>query len=259
MDFHNPVTDASRSFVTPVELAGSRPRHVQLTAGGRALSILAVALFGAAIAAVVLLSGVSARQAQKRDAFVSGGKTTNAEITRLWRTGGEDKKNWVAYRYEADGRSFDHQSRVSSSRWKRLQTGQSLDIRYLRDEPQTSVIVGSEPDALPIFVPYLVGAMACALALLLLRGINCQRRLLSDGRAAAAVVTGIEKHKTSHGGTYRSVKYSFRALSGSVATGKAQTSKKSQEIGSVICVVYDPDRPKKSRPYPFSLVKTARL
>jgi hypothetical protein len=42
-----------------------------------------------------------------------------------------------------------------------------------------------------------------------------------------------------------------------VASGKSGTSSKPPAVGTVICVVYDPDRPSRNRVYPLALVKPA--
>jgi hypothetical protein len=88
---------------------------------------------------------------------------------------------------------------------------------------------------------------------LCLFAIQRQRRLLSEGRAAPALVTGHHRHRTSHG-THRSMTYAFPLLSGGVASGKGRTSNKPPAIGSVICVVYDPESPNRNTVYPLSLV-----
>ena len=46
-------------------------------------------------------------------------------------------------------------------------------------------------------------------------------------------------------------------LIGDKATGKAAAGK-SAEVGATISVVYDPERPKRNRPYPFPLVTLNR-
>jgi hypothetical protein len=46
-------------------------------------------------------------------------------------------------------------------------------------------------------------------------------------------------------------------LAGTIATGKAAAGK-SAAIGTTISVVYDPERPARNRPYPFSLVTLNR-
>jgi hypothetical protein len=52
--------------------------------------------------------------------------------------------------------------------------------------------------------------------------------------------------------------YDFALLNGAVASGRSQTSSKPPAIGSVICVVYDPDRPSRNLAYPFQLVRARR-
>jgi hypothetical protein len=51
--------------------------------------------------------------------------------------------------------------------------------------------------------------------------------------------------------------YECLVLSGATSTGKAGTSSKPPAIGTVITVVYDPDRPARSQVYPVSLVRPA--
>jgi hypothetical protein len=99
-------------------------------------------------------------------------------------------------------------------------------------------------------VPWLVGGLLALGAWALALGLRSQQRLLRDGRAAPAVVTRHHKYNTGHG-TRRSMTYEFAIVGGGVATGKASTSRKPPAIGSIITVVYDPDRPRRSRPYPF--------
>jgi hypothetical protein len=87
--------------------------------------------------------------------------------------------------------------------------------------------------------------------------IQRQRRLLADGRAAPALVTQHNRHRTSHGGTYRTLVYEFPLMSGGVASGKSHTSRTAPEVGSVICIIYDPDSPQRNTVYPMSLVTPA--
>ena len=47
--------------------------------------------------------------------------------------------------------------------------------------------------------------------------------------------------------------YEFPLLGGGVASGKASASKTSA-VGATIAVLYDPDKPGRNHPYPFSLV-----
>ena len=147
---------------------------------------------------------------------------------------------------------------MGSSRWRTLHVGSPIDVRYLAADPSHSVLLGREPDVLPPVVPFLVGGLMVGVALLMLRVLNSQRQLLAEGRPAAAAITDIVKHQSSHG-SHRSIKYTFTLLSGATATGKSDGQQKPDVVGTMFCVVYDPDRPKRSRRYPFPLVKTSRL
>jgi hypothetical protein len=147
---------------------------------------------------------------------------------------------------------------VSPERRRALQVGSPIDVRYLPSRPTVNDLGGRPRSGMPMPVPFVVASILGALGVLCLFLVHRQRRLLTEGRVASAVVTGHEKHSSSHGGTHRSITYEFPLLSGAVASGKSGASKKPPTLGSVITVVYDPDQPTRSAVYPFSLVKPAR-
>lgn len=258
MEVTERIEDLRRTFVPPHELTGSLPRDVTLAAAGRALYAVAIALFVAALVAGIGLHREATRQAENQGTFAHESVSASAEVTRLWRGSGDSKQPWVAYRFEASGLAYDGQAKVRLPRWRTLQTGSTLDVRYLPADPSQNVVVGSEPGVLPAWLPFLVAAAAGAGGVLCLVGLNRQRRLLMEGRPAPALVTAVVRHHTSHGGSHRSMRYTFPLLSGAIATGTSEASRKPPPVGSVICVVYDPDRPRRSQPYPFALVRPAR-
>jgi hypothetical protein len=252
------VIGASKPFVLPSELTGSRPRDVQLTGGGRVLYGFAVALLVGAVVLTIVLGFESSSSNALRETFRQDSVEAEAAVTRLWRESNDSKQPWVAYRFDANGTTVYGRAEIKIGRWRSLQTGDSIGIRYLPSNPETNLLAGKRPDALPLVVPPVVGGLMVGVGLLMFAGLNSQRTLLAEGRAAAAVVTAVVKHKSQHG-THRSLKYSFRLLNGAIATGKSDAPSKPPEVGGVICIVYDPDRPGRNRRYPFSLVKTARL
>jgi hypothetical protein len=84
-----------------------------------------------------------------------------------------------------------------------------------------------------------------------------QRRLLANGRAALGHVTS---HSAEHHGTHgaklgKKFHYEFQLLSGATGKGAAGPSKNPPAIGGTICVLYDPETPRKNAPYPLSLVR----
>jgi hypothetical protein len=252
------VDHLRRTFVPPHELTGSRPRDVALTAGGRALHIVAMALFGLALTAGLLLSIERQSRNADRQSFQTQATATTASVTRLWRESGDSKQPRVAYRYVVGATAFEGESKIRLTDWRSLHVGSELAIRYLPNHPARSLLAGVEPRSMPFWVPSIVALGIATVPALLLVGINRQRRLLTEGRAAAAVVTKLEKHQSSHGGSHRSIRYSFPLLSGSMATGKSALNRKGVDVGSVICIVYDPDRPGRNQPYPLALVRPTK-
>lgn len=246
----------SQAFSLPAELTRSAPRDVALTTGGRAVVVVAWLLAAAALVAGFALHRESQRQSQAALDFDQRSVTGDAVVDRLWRqTGGEDKPAFAAFHFDAGGTRIDGESRLPLRQWRRLSTGSTVPLRYLPDNPRRFVLAGQRPGGIPFAVPYVVSSILSAIALACFAAVQWQRRLLSEGRPAPAVVTAVRKHKGSHGTTHRQISYEFPLLAGTIATGKAAAV---AEVGARISVVYDPERPTRNRPYPFSLVTLNR-
>ena len=245
------------TFSLPPELVRSAPRDVALTTGGRLLILVAWLLAAGAIAAGVVLHLEAKRQWDAALDFDGRSVTATAIVDRLWRKSGDGKPAFAAFHFEANGARIEGESRMQLSAWRELRTGSTISVRYLPDNPRQFVIAGARRSQLPLAVPYVVAAALGALALLCTIPARHQRRLLSAGRAAPAVVTKVRKHAGSHGASYREMFYEFRVLAGTMATGKAVATS-AADVGTTISVVYDPERPARNRPYPFSLVTLNR-
>lgn len=237
----------------PQGLYQSRPRHVRLSGAGRALATLALALCMGAPVVAVALHRQALRERAEQVALLESGLVTDGVITRLKRESKDSKRASVYYRFEANGRTFEDHIKVPITRWRELRQGYPLPIRYLGANPKVSVPNGLTPGATPVAIAYIVstvmlaGGVACWLVLVF------QRRLLSDGRAAMAVIKSTKKKRTQHG-SYWHVVYEFPLLDGTVQSGSTQTGK-APEVGSSIAVLYDGDNPRRSRPYPVNLVR----
>jgi hypothetical protein len=226
---------------------------VRLTAGGRALVVVAALLFAGALVAAMLLQLEAQRQASNRRSLIEQGVVTSGEVIRLWPRG--DNRRRVRYRFAVDGVTYENQLNVSSERRRTLQLGSRIDVRFVPDDPRVNDLGGQPRGGLPAWFPPVLAVAIAGVGLLLLLVLNRQRRLLMTGRAAPAIVTAHKKFHTSHGGTHHSITFEFALLSGAARTGKASTSSRQPAIGSVICIVYDPDQPSRHGMYPFSLVK----
>jgi hypothetical protein len=251
------LVQLQRTFVTPAGLDRSRPRETRLTANGVALVIAAITMLGASIVVFVLLFRQATHEADVRRNLAGHGVDAVAGVTRLWRSPGDSHQPWAAYQWSVGSLTYGGQIRLRLATWNALRVGSPLAIRYDPSDPGRSILAGTEPPALPLWVPPLassalvVGGIAC---LLLLR---VHRLLLRDGRAAPAIVTKRRRVSTQHGGSYLSIAYEFPLLSGATATGRSQAVRNPPAVGDVMCVVYDPDRPRRSMPYPLKLVRLA--
>jgi len=246
---------AMHTTTPPLELQRSRPRDVRLTAAGTVLTMVWIALFAGAIVVTILLSRESASQRHARSLFDSTGVTATAHVVRLWRESNEHKTPRVEYAFDANGREVDGRAKLPLKRWQSLRTGDSIDVRYLPTDPTYHVILEETREVMPAWLPFVVGLLMAAGGLGCMAAVRMQRRLLAEGRVARATVTKVTKRHTTHGGSYRSVAFSFPTLSGATVAAKASTSHKSPDVGASVWVVYDPDNPKRSAMYPMQLVK----
>jgi hypothetical protein len=248
------TADLLRRYSPPPGLSRSAPRDVRLTGGGRALVVLAWLLAIAAIPAGVLLSREARRQSDAAQAFQQRGAIATAVVDRVWRKSGDGKPALAAFHFDAGGVRIQGETRMQLSVWRELRAGSTVPVRYLPEDPRRWVVEGSRAGGrLPLWVVFFVPGLLTVLGVACLAAIRRQRSLLMDGRAAPAIVTEIKKHHGKDGATHREIVYQFPLLSGGVGSGKA-SAPKTAAVGATICVIYDPDRPKRNHPYPFSLV-----
>ena len=103
-----------------------------------------------------------------------------------------------------------------------------------------------KPALVAVVVPTLFFGIAILFGVMIMR----QSRLLSEGRPAPGVVV-----KTKRSDETVVVTYEFRVLSGAVRKGHSNSSgKKVPAEGSVVCVIYDPENPRRNAIYPLCLV-----
>jgi hypothetical protein len=241
----------------PAELERSAPRDVGLTAGGRTLAVLAWVLWVGAVAAGAALYLEARRQSISASDFDRRSMTATAVVDRVWRKSGDGNPTYAAFHFDAGDARIDGESRMQRSVWKELRAGSTLRVRYLPENPRAFLLDGQRRNRLPSGVSLVVSSVLAALALLCGVAVRKQRALLSEGRAACAVVTALKKHKGTHGESHVQMTYEFPSRAGRTVIGKAATGKDTQ-VGTSIVVVYDPENPARSRPYPFSLVRLDR-
>lgn len=241
----------------PQGLYRSRPRPVRLTPAGRVLGVVAIVLCLAAPVVAMLMHFQARADRVERDALLQSGVVTDAVIVRLKRESKENKRASVYYRFDANGRTFESRAKVPIARWRTLDVGGTLPIRYLSANPDSSFADGVEPGVMPAALPFIISPLLLMLGVAGWLSLQSQRRLLTDGRAAIGIIKSVTKSRGQHGETYRRLRYEFPLVSGAVQTGSVQTTKNALDVGSSIAVLYDDENPKRSKPYPLSLVRLA--
>ena len=244
--------DPLRGFPPP-GLSRSAPRDVRLTRSGRTFVVLAWLLAAAAIPLGLLLYREARRQSDAAAAFEQQSVVTSAVVDRLWRKKGDGDPAFAAFHFDANGARVAGEARMRTSVWRELRIGSTVMVRYLPDDPARWSIAGSRRQGMPVAIAYLVAGTLGGLSLLFTSMVRRQRTLLSEGRATAARITSVKKRHGSHGATHQEIAYEFPLLGGGMAAGRA-TAPKGSVVGGTIYVVYDPDRPARNHPYPFSLV-----
>lgn len=242
----------------PPGLEWSRPRAVRLSAAGRGMAIAAIAMALAGPAAGFAMFQASQRQAANRQMIVDHPVLASGVITRLTRESKDSNSGTVHYEFEADGQRYDGTMRIRRSWWRELTIGEPLTIRYAARAPSLNAPDGTLPRVLPMWLSLLIGGVLIGISGLFGAILRGDLRLLSEGRIAEGTVREIKVSRSQHG-THRSMRYDFATMSGVRMTGKCAATKASPEVGRAIVVIYDPEAPKRNKPYPFSLVAPGRM
>ena len=246
------LEEIARNWKPPDSLGYSSLRPVRLARGGVALAALIAAFTIGGFVLGAVLAGRSRSQASDRELLNDQGLLTDATVLRVWRSGGEDSTRRVRYRLEVQGREFVSSPSVPRRIWDTLKVGSTIPVRYLPADPAINHPADWDVRVTPWWLAFLVPAMFGGLAWIMALLIRRQWRLLGEGRPAPGIVTGLKKSDKAV-----SVLYQFRLLSGAIHKGRGATgtSKSVPAVGAVVCVLYDPENPRRNSLYPLSLVR----
>ncbi|HUA58504.1 MAG TPA: DUF3592 domain-containing protein [Verrucomicrobiae bacterium] len=251
------ATSASRfweGWSPPAELKRSAPRPVALTGGGIGMMVLAVAMAAGGIAGAIAFRATGRRATLELRTMEVQGRDAEGLVTRLTRTGGEDETYTAAYRFVVEGRDYQGRRRISRSHWRQLREGSPIAVRYLATDPSRNFPAADPPRPNSIWLSIGFAGGLLFLAGMFVWMVNGARHLLEDGRTAPGIITGNRRVSSEHG-AHNVIKYEFRTAGGSTYKGRANRAK--MPPGTIICVVYNPDNPRRNAPYPFQLVKVA--
>ena len=236
----------------------SVPRDVKTNASGGMMLIVAAALVGAGMWGGIELTRSAERSQRQVSQFASERVVTAGDVIQLRKRGGGNDHRIVAhYRYAVQGRELNGTTTLRRDEREKYLVGSPIAVWYLPAEPEASWLDGYAPRAEASWpatvIPLVCGVSAMALIVAVRRQLN----LLTNGRAAPATVTKVEKKKGDHG-TYWVVYYEWTIMSGATRTGKYHHSRKDvPAVGGTLPIVYDRDNTFRHRRYPMSLVRVA--
>jgi hypothetical protein len=244
------LEDVDKGWTPPDGLGYSGLRPVRLSPGGWVVAVMVVVfLIGGPVLGVYLWNQ-SHRQGATRDRLNREGVAAQATITRLWRTGGKSPSDRMSYRFDAGTTPATGSTHAPSHIWRTLHVGDTVPVRYVPADPTINHPAAWEMDVTPEWVSFLVVAAlvfdAALVALVLWR----QWYLLGEGRPAPGVVIRVRG-----AGRRATVRYEFRGLNGAVIKGRCGKVSRALSEGSTVCVLYDPENPKRNAMYPFQLVR----
>lgn len=238
----------------PPELRRAIPRPVRLTVTGKVVLVAALISVPEALVLGAWLYQ-SARSSQgraeerRRSAVITDGIVTAA------RGGAGGSRRRVEYGFSVNGRPYRGSFRVHADRTRRYEPGSPLKVAYLPADPAVNWPAHQQPAALPLWIGPVAAACILTVGAGLLAWLRSQRRLLEEGRAAVGAVTRVEPIRGRSAG-YR-IHYEFRLLSGATRTGHFDVARNPLRPAHPVVVLYDPDEPRRQRPYPFPLVRVA--
>ncbi|HEX4277492.1 MAG TPA: hypothetical protein VHZ74_19175 [Bryobacteraceae bacterium] len=228
----------------PADLQQSLPRPVRFTGGGLALVIVGTFFVCAALAAGWLIHAQETRYARVEHE----GITADGRVTRLWIGTDKSRTPMVSYRFVAGSTEIGGRSSLRLAIWKGLRQGGLLTVRYVALAPQLNHPAEGAPAPLSA---WLVGVAVAWPPILFWAILRRQWRLLSWGSPVPATVTEVKRRKNFR------VSYDFNLPSGEAMTGKCDRNSVPR-AGSRVCVLYDPDKPRRNTLYPLDMVRLRR-
>ena len=249
-----PPSKSLKDWKPPEGLDRSWPRRTALTRPGIRLCVFSAVFLAGGLIGVVAGARQSRRGQVEANRMRAEGRDTEGVVTRMWLGGQDYTICSLEYRFTVDGRVYRGSADVEKGFWHSLGVGMPLAVRYLPSAPAHNYPSAHPPYSAVWAATLLFGFMA-ALGAGPPFKLRRERRLLENGRPAPALVTRLRKRRCTQPGY--TLYYEFALLEGGVCQGRCRVDRKPMPEGSVICILYDPDDPCRSAPYPLSLVKLA--
>ena len=242
--------EIARDWHPPDGLGYSSLRPVRIRGKGWVLAALSGLLALGGLALGPLLWNRYQDESARKVRLDAEGVAAEATVVRLWRSGSRDHEPNVRYRFEA-GQEQSGSAEVPLEIWRAMKVGDRLAVRYVPSAPAINHPAAWQMRVTPWFLAIFVPVMFVSGAIFMVALLRRQIRLLEEGQAAAGMVLSTRR---SDKGTV--VRYEFRTSRGEVLRGRGVMPRKSAPAeGGVVCVLYDPERPRVNSPYPLPWVK----
>lgn len=231
----------------PPELNGPIPRKVIATRKGMWTLAVTAIIFVLASVPTVWMGVLGVNEFQDLTEFERGSIQVDGIVTET-RVG---KPPTVDYSFMVDGKSFSGESHPPQKIFQNLHDSDTLSIRYLPANPAVNHPTKWN-DGPRDFITFLLPLPFALAGFIYLVSLIMERSLIANGVPAAAVV--IQNRDSGRGGPV--AKYEFRTESGTTMKKKVGVPR-SLAIGSSLWIVYLPQHPWRSQPYPSPYFRVA--
>lgn len=231
----------------PGELTGPLPRKVFATRQGFWLATGTTILLAFALAGTLWLGKNAVQQLQNWESLRRDGNEVVGKITGTEK----GKSPTVDYAFTVNGNSFTGKALATKQLLQSLQDSGPLPIRYVPANPAVNHPANWE--SAPLDSVWFVAPFPFVLfGIIFLISLRMERQLVADGVPLAGVIT-----KCTYGNRSGYIaKYEFRTEDGRVWTKRVGVPGP-LEIGANIWVLYLPQNPRRSQPYPSTNYRVA--
>ena len=245
-----PFESSQVRWEPPDGLSYSGPRPVRLSVQG----IVLVCLGGVFGLCASIIGPVAFRAIQgkiERDRLLrEQGVAAAGTVNRVWKDSDKTATPMVSYRFAASAGEFTGQSAMRTEAWRGIQPGDPLVVRYLPSRPEVNRPAQGTPNPPPAWLAWMPALMFVWPPIMFWFIIRAQWRLLAEGVPVRAVVTRIRRSKKTN------AYYEFKIPAGAAVKGKSPISSRNvPDVGGQVCVLYNPDNPRKNSIYPLEMVK----
>jgi len=226
------------------------PRPVRLSVQGKVLSVLGVIFLIAGVVLGAILTRQVQQDADREQLLSQKGAEAKGTVIRAWRASDKSRTPMVSYHFPANGLELGGQSSMQTEAWRKIDVGGPIVIRYLPDNPRINHPAEGASSALPAWMPWLPTLSFLFPALVFRWMIRREKRLLAEGSPARGVVTQVTRRKKLI------VYYDFKLPTGEEMHGKSSVGAGfGAQSGEQVCILYDPDNPRRNAVYPLETVK----